>query len=185
MDKSREYSRKLFHMILGIIIGLLILYFRKRYIIAFVTGILSAGLLIRFFLLKGYKFPIFEYVLSKVGRPMEVGMGAMYFFIGVLLAVLFPFPREYAALGVIILGISDGMATIMGIGSPHKLYEGKSFEGTISFFVSSFIILILSTSLFQALFVSILLSLMELFSPVDDNIFIPPICALLLSLTSF
>ncbi len=182
---KREYQRKLFHMILGIIMGLLILYVRKRYLIAFITALLSAGLLIRLFLLKGYKFELVERFLKRFGRPMEIGMGAMNFFIGTLIALLFPFPREYSAISVIILGVSDGLSTMLGLGSKMKVYGSKSFRGTAAFLVSSFLIVYLSTTLFQAVVVSILLSIIELLSPVDDNLLIPPIGALILSLTTW
>jgi dolichol kinase len=172
-------------MILGIIMGLFILYFRKRYVLAVITGLLSAGLVIRLLLLKGYSFKPVEYFLNKFERPMEVGRGAMNFFIGTLIALLFPFPREYTAISVIVLGVSDGIATIMGLGSNHKIYANKSFEGTSAFFTSSFLLIYLNTTLFQAIFVSIILTILELFAPVDDNLIIPPACSLLLSLTTW
>lgn len=183
--REREYKRKLFHMILGICVGLFILYVRKRYVIAIITAILCVGIVIRLFLLRGYKLELVERFLRKFGRPMKIGMGAMNFFIGTLVALLFYFPREYTAIGVIVLGVSDGLSTIIGMGSSHKVYGSKSFEGTTAFFVSSFLIIYLFTTLFQALLVSIVLSLIELFTPVDDNIVIPPICALLLSLATW
>jgi len=184
MKHKKEYPRKIFHMTLGILMGLLILYFRKRYLLAFITGIICGGLIIRLFLLKGYRFELFDAFLRKFGRPMEIGMGAMNFFIGAFIAVLF-FPREYAALGVIVLGVSDGLSTLMGMNSKNKVYMNKTFEGTTAFFISSFLIIYVKTSLFQAVLVSILLSLIELFAPVDDNLLIPPSCALLLSLSTW
>jgi dolichol kinase len=140
-------------------------------------------MVIRFYLLKGFKFKPFEPFIERFGRPMEVGLGAMNFFIGALITILF-FSREYAAISVIVLGVSDGFATIMGFSSKHKLYETKTFEGTTAFFVSSFLIIYLTTTLFQALLISIILALIELIAPVDDNVLIPPTCALLLHLTS-
>ena len=113
---------------------------------------------------------------------MEVGMGAMNFFMGSLVAIFF-FSREYAGISIIILGVSDGIATIMGLKSKHKIYESKTFEGTIGFFTTCFLILFLTTTPFQAILISIILSVIELISPVDDNLLIPPACALLLSLT--
>lgn len=181
---KQEYKRKIFHMVLGVVMGLLFLYFRKRYLVAFITGILCGGLVARLLLLKGVKLKILEPFIDKFGRPLEFGLGAMNFFIGALITVLF-FSREYAAIGVIVLGVSDGFATIMGYTSKHKVYMTKTFEGTMAFFVSSFIIILAGTTLFQALFVSIILSLVELIAPVDDNLLIPPTCALLLHLTTW
>jgi len=86
---------------------------------------------------------------------------------------------------VIVLGVSDGLSTLMGMNSKNKVYMNKTFEGTTAFFISSFLIIYVKTSLFQAVLVSILLSLIELFAPVDDNLLIPPSCALLLSLSTW
>lgn len=178
---NKYYGRKTLHMLLGIVLGLLIIYLRKRYVIAGLTGLICGGILIRLFLLKGFKFPLIEQFLTWFGRPKEVGIGAMYYFIGALIAILF-FDRYYAGISVILLGVSDGLSAIIGVNSKHKIYHEKSFEGTMAFFVSSFLILYYNTSLFQAITISIILSLVELFSPVDDNIVIPPLCALLLNI---
>lgn len=164
--------------------GLLFLYFRKRYLIAFITGILCGGLVARLLLMKGCNIRILQKFLDKYDRPLEFGLGAMNFFIGALITVLF-FSREYAAISMIVLGISDGVATIMGYSSTHKLYAKKTFEGTSAFFGTSFIIILVGTSLFQAVLVSILLTIVELIAPADDNLLIPPTCALLLHLTTW
>lgn len=184
MLMNREYGRKLFHLVLGVSLGLLLFYVRKRYMIAVLTGLISAGVLVRLFLLKGYRFGFVEKFLHWFGRPNEIGMGAMYFFIGALISILF-FPREYAGVGVIVLGISDGLSAMIGMGSSHKIYGEKSFEGTTAFYISAFLIIYFSTTLFQAVISSVALSLIELFSPVDDNIIIPPSCALILSLLTW
>jgi len=169
-----EYNRKIFHIILGIVISVLIFNMRKTYLIIGLTAILSAGILIRLLLLKGFEFKLLSKFLINFGRPFEVGMGAMNYLLGILLSLIFPFPREYAAITVLILGISDGLATLVGINSKYKIYKKKSFHGTTTFFVSSYIILIIGlNSIMLALGVSIVLTILELFSPIDDNLLIP------------
>ncbi len=183
MNLMKEYRRKIFHIVLGTIMGLLILYVRKRFITAVLTGIISAGVLMRLFLLKGYRFKPIEFFIERYGRPKEIGSGAMNFLIGILISLIFPFPRLFSAAGAFILGISDGLATIAGINSKHKIYNKKSFEGTSAFFVSSFVIIYLITkSMFQTTLSSILLTLLELISPIDDNLMIPIATTLILSL---
>jgi len=133
-------------------------------------------------ILKGFKFRLIESFLLIFGRPMEVGMGAMNYFIGILLSLIFPFPREYSAISVLVLGISDGLATIIGIGSRYRIYKSKTFSGTIAFFASSYIILIIGmNSIISSLGVSIALTFLELFSPIDDNLLIPTAGTLLIS----
>jgi phytol kinase len=162
--------------------SILIFNIRKIYLVTFLTGIICIGVFIRLLILKGFKFKIIGSFLFTFGRPMEVGMGAMNFFIGTLLSLIFPFPRAYSAISVLILGLSDGLATIVGVGSKYKIYKKKSFAGTITFFTSSYLILMIGlNSIMSALGISIVLTLLELFSPIDDNLLIPVAGTLLIS----
>lgn len=155
---------------------------RKIYLVTFITGIICIGIFIRFLILKGFNFKLIESFLLNFGRPMEIGMGAMYYLLGILLSLIFPFPREYSAISILILGISDGLATIVGINSKYKIYKNKTFSGTMTFFTTSYIILILGlNSIMAALGISIILTLLELFSPIDDNLLIPTAGTLLIS----
>jgi dolichol kinase len=178
-----EYKRKLFHIALGIIMCILIFNVRKLILIPLLTFIILIGVLIRFFVLKGFEFKIIAKFLENLGRPYEVGMGAMYYFIGILISLIFPFPREFSAISVLILGISDGLATVIGLNSKYKIYKSKTFGGTLTFFTTSFLIVLLSTqSILSAIIVPALLTVLELFSPIDDNLLIPFVGTLSLSL---
>jgi dolichol kinase len=178
-----ENNRKIFHIILGVVLSILIFYIRKVYLVSVFTFFICAGAIIRLFLLKGKKIPIIERFLSVFGRYMEFGLGAMNFFIGVLLSLIFPFPREFSAISVLILGVSDGLATIVGINSKYKIYKNKTLNGTLAFFTTSYIILIIGmNSIISSLGVAIVLTLLELFSPIDDNLLIPIGGTMLISL---
>ncbi|MFA5303357.1 MAG: hypothetical protein WC393_02365 [Candidatus Nanoarchaeia archaeon] len=177
-----EYKRKIFHMLLGITMSFMIFNIRKIYLVTFLTGIICIGIIIRLLILKGFRFRLIESFLLTFGRPMEVGMGAMNYFIGMLLSLIFPFPREYSAISVLILGVSDGLATIIGINSKYKIYKNKTFSGTIAFFTTSYLILIIGmNSIMSSLGVSLVLTALELFSPIDDNLLIPTAGTLLIS----
>ncbi|MDD2678846.1 MAG: hypothetical protein PHT91_03610 [Candidatus Nanoarchaeia archaeon] len=177
-----EYRRKIFHILLGIALSIIIFNVRKIYLVSIITGILCAGVLIRLLLLKGFEFKILAKFFINFGRPYEVGMGAMNFFVGVLLSLILPFPREYAAISVLILGISDGLATIAGIASKYRIWNKKTFHGTTAFFISTYLILsIYMNSMISSLLISIGLTILELFSPVDDNLLIPVAGTMLIS----
>jgi dolichol kinase len=179
---EKEVKRQLVHMGLGVFLYFLVYYVRKRYLIPLMTFVLVFGIVLRYFLLKKYRWKFFEKFLRVFGRPGEVGMGAMFFIFGSLISVLF-FPRETAALSILVLGIGDGIATIAGKKSKHKLYGSKTLHGSTAFFLSSFVIIsIINQDILQSLFVSLIVSTIELLSPLDDNIIIPPITALLLTL---
>ncbi len=178
----KEINRQIVHIILGIILYFFVYYVRKRYLLPLMTTLLGIGIICRYFILKKYRIRILEKFLKKFGRPGEVGSGAMYFIFGSTISILF-FPRETAALSILILGVADGMSTIIGAKTSHKVYGSKTLHGTMAFFITSFLlIIIINKQFFEALFVSLISSMVELFTPIDDNITIPPVTGLLLNL---
>jgi dolichol kinase len=84
-----------------------------------------------------------------------------------------------------VLSIGDSLATIAGhyVGK-HALFKKKTFEGTLTFFVCAFAILIFFVAPTKAVLVALIASATELITPpnLDDNITIPFITGLLLSL---
>jgi dolichol kinase len=76
-----------------------------------------------------------------VRRPL---IGAFWFYFGLGLAFL-AFPFEIAVVTGLILVIADSMSTIIGMRwGNHKIVGGKSLEGSITFFIFSFLITIVS-----------------------------------------
>ena len=82
------------------------------------------------------------------------------------------------------MSISDSLAALIGISYGKTKLFSKSLEGTFSFFLSACLLLLLfNISLTNAIVISILVSIVELFSnhKFNDKITIPIICAFLLS----
>ena len=76
-----------------------------------------------------------------VRRPL---IGAFWFYFGLGLAFMV-FPFEVAVVAGLILVIADSMSTIIGMRwGRHKMVGGKSLEGSIAFFIFSFLITIVS-----------------------------------------
>jgi dolichol kinase len=108
------------------------------------------------------------WLFTRFDRPSRfTAKGAITFFVGTFIAVLL-FAPLYAALSILVLSIGDSLATIAGhyVGK-HALFKKKTFEGTLTFFVCAFAILIFFVAPTKA---------------VLDNITIPFITGLLLSL---
>jgi len=107
--------------------------------------------------------------------------GEIFYPIGIMVAVFFFLPNnpESFRIVLLILGISDLLANIVGThwGTKYFTIFGgkKTIEGTIAFFVSTFIILfIFQLSLPIAIFISLIASAVEFFSPYgSDNLTIP------------
>ena len=104
--------------------------------------------------------------------------GAFYFFLASGF-VLFVFPFEAAAAGIIALSVGDSIATIYGrhIGKIH-LFKHKSLEGSLAcfLFVYAAVVFILGREL--ALPIALTGTFVELFPWFDDNLLIPPGVAL-------
>lgn len=101
-----------------------------------------------------------------------------------LIAVLL-FSPLYAALSILVLSISDSLATIAGYyAGKHLLFKRKTVEGTVAFFVSALVILIFFVMPTKALLVALIATVTELATPayMDDNLTIPFITGLVLSL---
>ena len=103
--------------------------------------------------------------------------GASYMLIGALLSI-FVFSKETFVTAYSILMISDTLAAIIGLlRGKHKLIGNKTLEGTLAFFTSSLVIvLIYETSLYAACIACIFTTIAELFAKklkIDDNLLIP------------
>jgi dolichol kinase len=79
------------------------------------------------------------------------------------------------------LAVLDGVATIAGTRfGRNRIYNGKSLEGTIAAIIVTFLVLLLVLPAPGALVVAVVAGIIEMFSPVDDNLVIPvSICILL------
>ena len=86
------------------------------------------------------------------------------------------------------MSIADSFAAIIGIKyGKTKIYNSKSLEGSFAFFVISFLILnifIFDLSIIKCIFISLIVTLVELFSfhKINDNLTIPIFAALSIKL---
>ncbi len=182
-----EYMRQIWHASMGFLIGIIVYYWNIRVTQALFISMLFGLFFVRILVARNYEIPIInDYlkVLSSKERKKkirEMGDGGMFFVLGALISTLF-FPKEIAAISIIVLGISDALATMVGINSEHYIYGKKTLEGSIAFFTSCFVIITITHNFIIALIISIFLTPMELLAGFDDNVTIPPTCSLLLVL---
>ncbi len=169
-----ENRRKVFHIEIGIFLMLLLVSLRFEYVVLIVLASVFLGLVILNKKLLGGSVPIADEMLIVFGREGESpAHGAFWYAFGVLL--IFSFVQDFNGIlaSVFILGVSDGLSTIVGIHGKHKLpyNKKKSLEGTAGFafvsLVTYFLIgpIAILFSLLGAFFESIDLKL-------DDNLII-------------
>lgn len=179
-----EYPRQLAHLVLGVGAGILIL----RLPADLTAAILAAALLIGFLVtdaLSGLDMDDGSRSGRFVGTFMRAhetaGRGANYTGLS-LLAALLIFPASSAAAATIAFGVLDSVSTIAGLQyGRRRLPNGKSIEGTLAAIVFTAPVLLVFLSPVAAVTVAFVGSLAELVLPVNDNLVVPFLLALLVT----
>jgi len=111
--------------------------------------------------------------------------GAITFYTGCFLSIAL-FPANVAIASITILALGDSLATVIGkFFGKHKLSinKEKSWEGSITFFIASFLILIFFIkNPLNILVVGAVTTLVEMLPRIDDNITVPLSVGILMSL---
>jgi dolichol kinase len=179
-----ELRRNMAHLLLGSFFAFLVVTLPREIVIA-CNVLLIGGLIVSSFLYQKHKIAVLTWLFTRFDRPGKfTAKGAIIFFVGTLIAVLL-FPPLFAALSILVLAISDSLATIAGhyLGK-HILLKKKTIEGTLVFFACTLVILVMFVAPVKALLIALIVSATELVTPtyLDDNLTIPFVTGLLLSL---
>ena len=170
----QELARKLIHVIFGLGIAGMVLVLDHASAMAVLAGGLFVGLILIDLILRGHTLPVFSLVLDYVDRrdPLP-GKGALYFAVSSLTCVIL-FSVAVVVPALVSLAVLDGVATIAGTRFGRtRIYNGKSGEGTVTGIFVTFIVLLLFMPVPGALIVAVIAGIIEMFSPVDDNLAIP------------
>lgn len=178
-----EYLRKISHLIFGLLISLVILIFPHDQTLVILSISLLGGLYLIELVTRGHTIPLISELLERMERKdVFPGKGALFFvFCSLVTAILFPV--LIAAVSVAVLAVLDSFTTIIGIRfGKHKIYNRKTLEGTIGGFVITALLLMLISPPGFALLIASAAAIVELYSPVDDNLVIPFVVAILITL---
>ena len=186
--KPTNYTRNLFHAAMGLTAVTLYHFLLTRAQALWILGVVFVffGFLevSRRFSARWNDFLV-DRAFGKISRPSErfrVNSSTLYVLALILITALFPKLAVEAA--ILILGISDPVASIFGRRfGKRKLFRDKSYAGTIAFFVAGFVstsALLLSSgvSIGYGLSIALIMSLAGavtelLSSRIDDNFSIP------------
>ena len=184
MDK--EILRQLIHAS-GIFILILGIFLNPQVLILLCIIMLVFAEMV-FILDKHYYIPIFSTILS-VCKRRDDERGFLYFFIGIIATLyIFSFNMAIADSGILMLIIGDSASTIVGRRfGRHKLpfKDLKSFEGSIAFLVVGFLSALTLLPLLPALIGALVGAITEAYSPIDDNIPVPIISALAMTVVIY
>ena len=177
----QELTRKLIHLVFGLGIAGMLVVLDSTTATAILAGGLFSGIILVDLILRGYRLPVFSALVKYVDRcdPLP-GKGALYFAISALACVIL-FSKPVVIPALVSLAVLDGVATIAGTRfGRNRIYNGKSLEGTAAAIIITFLVLLLVMPAPGAFVVAVIAGIIEMFSPVDDNLVIPiSICILL------
>lgn len=194
--KPKNYFRNLYHVLNALTVYFLYTeVFNHTYALMTMGGLSVIAITVEITRQFNPKFNNFmvDKVFGKIVRPKERFKvnSATYYLVSLTLMMTFA-PAKAFLLGLLTLGISDPVANIIGKNfGKRKIYGEKSLEGTLAFFLSSFIVCTLSllfhlapdaallTILPLTLSVAIVGAIVELYSSkLDDNMTIIISCTL-------
>ena len=179
----REIVRQLIHLCFGLGIAALVLFFDHALVIAVLATGFLVGLVLVDLILRGYRIPIVSPLVQYGDRcdPLP-GKGAFFFGVSTLACTIL-FPVSIVVPALVALAVLDSVTTIVGIRfGRHRIHNGKSWEGTLSGIAVTLLLLLPLLSLPGALSAAVVAGLIELFSPVDDNLVLPVGVCILLTL---
>jgi len=176
-----EYWRKTFHMVFGLLISLLIWLVPKEYALIILGFGLLVGLWFIDLAMRDIQVPVIRELLFHLERPgVFPGKGAVYFVLSALVTLIL-FPSVVAAQGILILSVLDGMATILGLRYGRiRIINHKSIEGSCGAILVTFVVLLFIMNPIHAAILSVVAGVVELGSPIDDNLLLPLVADLLI-----
>jgi len=184
---NNELKRKAIH-IFSTIIPILYIFTSKEFIVIFV-GIGTVFMFAIDFLKSGnniinkiYKRYLFDILREDEKQFDKVKItGGTYYASGIFLALIF-FSKEVAILSILVMIWCDTFAAIIGIYfGKHRIFNQKTFEGSLSFLLSGFFIVFILNFYFpdiitiKAGFITLfLVTIIELYNTkLNDNLVLP------------
>lgn len=178
-----EILRKIAHLVIGTCIAIFILFADRELAVGVIGTALLAGCILSDALRRGFHIPFITWLIDRMERRDAVpGWGAMFFVVSALICVIL-FDTFVAFTGIFVLAVFDSMATVVGKGwGRTTIIGGKTLEGSLGGFFMTLIALLLFAPLETAMFSSFTAGIVELLSPVDDNLTIPLAVCLILQI---
>lgn len=151
---------------------------------------LQQVLIICFILLGIMIFSRYKSLLSHIHKVDRKTWGEIFYPLGIMIVAISFLPDNIASFRIVILilGVSDLLANIIGTHLGFHSFEvfkcRKTTEGSIAFFISTLIILLIfQINPLIAICISLIASFAEFFSPYgSDNLIVPIIVSVLLIL---
>ena len=191
MPKILPYRQEVYRKIIHISssgIAFLLWYFGKDVMLPFIVTIAIIFPIVDYskkyipFIKKIY-FSLFVFV-TRLYEHRELS-GASWVFMGAGFTTCI-FNEEVAVIALLVMSLSDSVAAIIGIKYGSTKLFNKSLEGSLAFFITTYLIICIFTpaTIIMGIIVAGVTTIIELFSyyKLNDNILIPIATALILTL---
>lgn len=177
-----EFRRQMFHILLGVLIVMLLMYGFIGSNAVFAAIIIGAAL--SYLSLKA-RIPLINGLLEKFERKNELkkfpGKGAIFYLVGVYIS-LFLFPKDVAMASIMVLALGDSISHLFGLHFgriKNPLSKTKFIEGAIAGFLAGFAGALVFLPWHEAFFASLAAMTAEAVEikigagQVDDNLIVP------------
>ncbi len=178
-----EPLRQVVHLLFGLGIAGFILAFDRDFTLSVLVLTLFTGFILSDAVSRGYTIPVISTIIINLERrDAAPGRGALFFALGALFCLVF-FEREIVFAGLVVLSLLDSVTTLAGTRfGKTRIYNHKSLEGTLAGVAVTTVALCLLVPPAVALVTAAAAAAAELVSPVDDNLVIPVVACLALTL---
>jgi dolichol kinase len=178
-----ESLRQVVHLIFGLGIAGFVLLFDRDIVLSILVLTLFVGFILSDAVARGYIIPVVSPIISGLERrDVAPGKGALFFALGALFCIVF-FAKEVAFAGIVVLSLLDSVTTLVGVRFGRtRIYNHKSLEGTLAGFAVTAAVLSLFILPGIAIVTAVASAIAELVSPVDDNLIIPVVACLSITL---
>ncbi len=183
-DAGREVRRQAVHFFLCMSALGVLFFFSRNWVIGITFAALVAGSLLINVTMRDRKLRLVQWFVSEFEREgvRLPGWGAACLATGVLILAAYLNETPAIAAGLMVLGIGDGLSTLVGMRGTHPLpWNGrKTLEGSLAFFAGA-----LSSWIFVGPLALPLAAAAALGEGadigIDDNLVIPIMCVIVLS----
>ena len=185
MDRAdRETKRQAVHFLVCMAALAVFLVLSRNWLLAVTFSVLLVGSLLINMTVRNSKIHLVEWFVGEFEREdvRLPGWGSACLATGVLILAAYIREPSGLAAGLVVLGIGDGLSTLVGRRGSRRLpwNRKKTVEGTLAFFAGSLAAWIFIGPL--SVLLAVIAALAEsLDLGIDDNLVIPVVCTLVLS----
>jgi len=171
----------------GVFIVLLSYYLPPPLLIILCVAIL-VFVVIMFRIDHSHQIPFFS-TIFRLAKREDDEIGFVYFFMGIIITLyFFQFNMAIANAAILILLFGDSASTLIGMrfGKIKLPFQAnKTIEGSLAFLVVGFLAGLTQLPILPAFLGAFAGSLTEAYSPIDDNIPIPLVAAVVMSFSVY